>query len=405
MKVPFSWLKRYVDIDVTPQQLEEKLFSCGVRGRGTHRPRGRNQQGCRRRRDRGRPPGGHPPAHLQGGLRQLRPRYPDLDRRAERLCRHAHPGRARRRNAARRHQDQGQGAARRRIQRHALLGRGTRPQRRPLPRRGEEYGPARPAQGHRPPAPTSARWSVSTRRSSISRSPPTAPNCQSILASASRGRLRPCSANRSRCRPPTTPVRRRPTRAFRSPSKRPTSARATSATMCATSRRARPRSGCGATLRCAGCAASRTSSISPTTSCSKSASRCTPLIWRRSKAAASSSRRAKDGETITTLRRQGLYADPAEPCHLRRRKAGRAGRRHGRPQQRDHARKPPSCCLNRPSSRGTTSARRPAVSARTPTLRAHYEKGISEYTTELGMSPRAAPDPGAWLRRGHGQPL
>ena len=29
MKVPFSWLKRYVDIDVTPQQLEEKLFSCG----------------------------------------------------------------------------------------------------------------------------------------------------------------------------------------------------------------------------------------------------------------------------------------------------------------------------------------------------------------------------------------
>lgn len=29
MKVPYSWLKEYVDIDVTPQQLEEKLFSCG----------------------------------------------------------------------------------------------------------------------------------------------------------------------------------------------------------------------------------------------------------------------------------------------------------------------------------------------------------------------------------------
>ena len=29
MKVPFSWLKEYVDIDVTPQELEEKLFSCG----------------------------------------------------------------------------------------------------------------------------------------------------------------------------------------------------------------------------------------------------------------------------------------------------------------------------------------------------------------------------------------
>ena len=29
MKVPFSWLKDYVDIDVTAQELQEKLFSCG----------------------------------------------------------------------------------------------------------------------------------------------------------------------------------------------------------------------------------------------------------------------------------------------------------------------------------------------------------------------------------------
>ncbi len=29
MKVPFSWLKDYVDIDVTPLELQEKLFSCG----------------------------------------------------------------------------------------------------------------------------------------------------------------------------------------------------------------------------------------------------------------------------------------------------------------------------------------------------------------------------------------
>lgn len=29
MKVPFSWLKEYVDIDVTAQELTEKLFSCG----------------------------------------------------------------------------------------------------------------------------------------------------------------------------------------------------------------------------------------------------------------------------------------------------------------------------------------------------------------------------------------
>ncbi len=29
MKVPFSWLKDYVDIGVTAQELQEKLFSCG----------------------------------------------------------------------------------------------------------------------------------------------------------------------------------------------------------------------------------------------------------------------------------------------------------------------------------------------------------------------------------------
>ena len=40
--------------------------------------------------------------------------------------------------------------------------------------------------------------------------------------------------------------------------------------------------------------------------------------------------------------RQGLHADPAEPCHLRWRKAGCAGRRHGRAEQRDHARNHPA---------------------------------------------------------------
>ena len=29
MKVPFSWLKEYVDIDVSAQELERRLFSCG----------------------------------------------------------------------------------------------------------------------------------------------------------------------------------------------------------------------------------------------------------------------------------------------------------------------------------------------------------------------------------------
>ena len=29
MKVPFSWLKDYVDIDITAEELQGKLFSCG----------------------------------------------------------------------------------------------------------------------------------------------------------------------------------------------------------------------------------------------------------------------------------------------------------------------------------------------------------------------------------------
>ena len=30
MKAPLSWLKEYVDICVTPEELEKKLFSCGL---------------------------------------------------------------------------------------------------------------------------------------------------------------------------------------------------------------------------------------------------------------------------------------------------------------------------------------------------------------------------------------
>jgi phenylalanyl-tRNA synthetase beta chain len=29
MKVPYSWLKEYVDLDVSAEELQEKLFSCG----------------------------------------------------------------------------------------------------------------------------------------------------------------------------------------------------------------------------------------------------------------------------------------------------------------------------------------------------------------------------------------
>ena len=34
MKVLYSWLKEYVDIDITPQELEEKLFSVGFEVEG-----------------------------------------------------------------------------------------------------------------------------------------------------------------------------------------------------------------------------------------------------------------------------------------------------------------------------------------------------------------------------------
>ncbi len=37
MLAPLSWLKDYVDIDVTPKELEEKLFSCGLRWRSSLR--------------------------------------------------------------------------------------------------------------------------------------------------------------------------------------------------------------------------------------------------------------------------------------------------------------------------------------------------------------------------------
>ena len=32
MIAPLSWIKDYVDVDVTPQELQDKLFSCGFRG-------------------------------------------------------------------------------------------------------------------------------------------------------------------------------------------------------------------------------------------------------------------------------------------------------------------------------------------------------------------------------------
>ena len=123
MKVPFSWLKEFVDIDVTAQELEEKLFSCGFeveelipldagiskvvvgkivemeKQEGTHltkcvvdcgdlRPRDPHQHRCRQ--------------HEAGRLRARRSGW-------------LHP--------ARRHQDQGPQDAGRGVQRYAVLRR------------------------------------------------------------------------------------------------------------------------------------------------------------------------------------------------------------------------------------------------------------------------------------------
>ena len=90
MKVPFSWLKQYVDIDVTAQELEDKLFGCGFEVEelidlgGDFKVVVGVVTECV-------PQGGHPSAHLQGGLRRIWPRYPDFHRCPQRLCRYAHP--------------------------------------------------------------------------------------------------------------------------------------------------------------------------------------------------------------------------------------------------------------------------------------------------------------------------
>ena len=129
MKVPFSWLKELVDIDVTAQELEERLFSCGFeveelipldagiskvvvgkiasmeKQEGTHLTKCVVDCGEY----------GHE-IHISTGAAnmkagRLRPRRPGW----------LHP--------ARRHQDQGPQDAGRGVQRYALLRRGAGPER------------------------------------------------------------------------------------------------------------------------------------------------------------------------------------------------------------------------------------------------------------------------------------
>ena len=38
MLAPLSWLKEYVDIDVSAQELQDKLFSCGFEVEELHQP-------------------------------------------------------------------------------------------------------------------------------------------------------------------------------------------------------------------------------------------------------------------------------------------------------------------------------------------------------------------------------
>ena len=102
MKVPFSWLKEYVDIDVTAQELEDKLFGCGFE------------------------------------VEELIDLSAEIDRvvvgvvkectpvEGTHLCtecvrRNAHTGSPRQFHTSGRHQDQGETDARHRVQRYALL--------------------------------------------------------------------------------------------------------------------------------------------------------------------------------------------------------------------------------------------------------------------------------------------
>ena len=120
MKVPFSWLKEYVDIDVTAQELEDKLFGCGFEVEelidlsaeidrvvvgvvkectpveGTHL--------CTCKVDCGE----------YGNDIQI-------VRRPECVCRNAHTGSPRQFHTSGRHQDQGKTDAWHRVQRYALL--------------------------------------------------------------------------------------------------------------------------------------------------------------------------------------------------------------------------------------------------------------------------------------------
>ena len=44
MKVPYSWLKEYVDIDITAEELQDRLFSCGFEA-------GKQQHNCGKRKN------------------------------------------------------------------------------------------------------------------------------------------------------------------------------------------------------------------------------------------------------------------------------------------------------------------------------------------------------------------
>ena len=86
MKVPFSWLKELVDIDITAQELEDKLFSCGFEVEERTDLSAGIDKVVVGRHHLHRKAGGHPPEPLRGGLRRLRPRHPHHHRRAQHLC-------------------------------------------------------------------------------------------------------------------------------------------------------------------------------------------------------------------------------------------------------------------------------------------------------------------------------